>query len=375
VSPEKAKNDVQEWLQAHNFNTSLIEWDGKTLIAGTDVGQPDIVFVDESYGKQVGSIADYVAANYQNTLVVLMGECVPESVLLPGSFVTQVQPGNEVHLQNLYSLINQEKIPETQYSNERYTILVVDDNETNLQSAEIALQSFGHSVRTVSSGQEALRAMQEGHIDLVFMDMHMPGLSGIEVSKVYAAESKTPIPIVMLTADVTKAATADADTAEIAGFLTKPIKPSEMQLAVERYVRSDGDKPTSNDAAPQHRIFKMMASHSFTRENYIELYNSGVSVSDLDGLVGKFVEDAHDIVGRLQLSASAGDMVGVNGLLHKLKGSGAAMHIDGLLAIVDYYQDLSDEGRCIAIMEDVEALNRAITFIAGEIRRYIGELD
>ena len=87
------------------------------------------------------------------------------------------------------------------------------------------------------------------------------------------------------------------------------------------------------------------------------------------------IEDADGIIDQLQLAAAEGDVAGLKRHLHKLKGSGAAMHIDGLMVVVDYYQDLSEENRCKAIMEDLDALKRAIIFIADEIGRYIRELD
>jgi two-component system, sensor histidine kinase RpfC len=375
VSPKKARNDVREWLQVHHFSTELIEWDGEKPGADIDAGQSEITFIDASYGKQVASIADHIAATCENTLVVLIGDRVPEGVDLPGSFVTRVEPGNGVHLQNLYSLIDREEIAEVHPANTGFAILVVDDNETNLQSAEIALESFGHTVRTVSSGREALVVMREEQFDLAFIDMHMPGFSGLDVAKAYAAESKSQLPIVMLTADVTKAASTDAEIPEIAGFLTKPIRPSELQLAVERYVREGSNRTASGSAGSHSQVSNVMASPSFSKENYLELLNSGVGAWKIDGLVQKFVDDANGIVDQLQRSAEAGAATRVKRLLHKLKGSAAAMHIDGLLVIVGRYQEISEESLCKVIAEESHVLKRAITTNADEIRRFVHELD
>ncbi len=306
----------------------------------------------------------------------------------PAALRRRIDPGNrcsrqygwvveifEQTSQNLYSLIDLGGSAITEPSRIAYKILVVDDNETNLQSAEIALESFGHSVRTARSGHEGLTEMRREDFDLVFIDMHMPGLSGLEVSKAYGSSSKRRAPIVMLTADATRAASADAEIPEIAGFLTKPIKPSELQLAVERYARTGRTKTDFENTESQHWISDVMLQHSFSRENYVELLSSGVGALALGKLIDKFVDDANTILDQMKRRAETGDAAGSKRLLHKLKGSAAAMHIDGLLAIVDHYQRLDDNRLCESLLEDVNVLKRSIGDVATEIRRFITEND
>lgn len=375
VSPTSDPGDLKTWLQDRNIEAAIAEWNGTNLIANYDFRQPDFVLINETDCDEIERIAASVAVNFENTLAVLVGSSSPDRIELPGGFVTRIELGNDAHLDNLYSLVDRDQVSRSDASVPGYTILVVDDNETNLQSAEIALQSYGHSVRTANGGHEALRAMRQEDFDLVFMDMHMPEFSGVDVSRAFAEESTNPVPIVMLTADVTKSASIDADIPEIVGFLTKPIKPSELQLAVERYVDADRNRSRSDETVMQHRLMRIMESGSFSKENYIELHNSGVSQGSLDGLVGRFVDDSFSIIGELQRHVESGDVEKIKGLLHKLRGSGGAMHIAGLVMIIEHYQRLDNEALIKALSDDIEILKRSITFVTGEIRRFIRELD
>ncbi|MBF0206207.1 MAG: response regulator [Oligoflexia bacterium] len=62
-------------------------------------------------------------------------------------------------------------------------ILVVEDNEANKKLLRLMLQRVGHEVDTVSSGKEALTALEKKRYDLVFMDVTMPEMDGFETTK------------------------------------------------------------------------------------------------------------------------------------------------------------------------------------------------
>ena len=63
------------------------------------------------------------------------------------------------------------------------TILVVDDDAMNLRMAEVMLRKKGYDVKKAASGQEAMALLQEEMVDLVFLDVEMPGVDGIYAGK------------------------------------------------------------------------------------------------------------------------------------------------------------------------------------------------
>ncbi len=112
------------------------------------------------------------------------------------------------------------------------SILVVDDNQSNLQMIAKLLSNAGYKVSLAQSGEEALKAVKSKMPDLILLDLVMPDMDGIEVCKKLKNSSKTHhIPIIFCTGnaelkDIEKCFDAGGDD-----FTTKPI---ESHLVLNR---------------------------------------------------------------------------------------------------------------------------------------------
>jgi two-component system, sensor histidine kinase RpfC len=104
-------------------------------------------------------------------------------------------------------------------------LLVADDQPANLTVLRKMLEKAGHQVRSVISGDEALTAIENNRFDAVIIDLHMPGISGIDAIKqarvMQAGSERTPF--LVLSADATADTMRDAERAGARAFLTKPI--------------------------------------------------------------------------------------------------------------------------------------------------------
>ena len=128
-------------------------------------------------------------------------------------------------------------------------ILVVDDEEDILELVKHHLVREGYRVVCAETGEKALTRAREASIDLIVLDLMLPGMDGLEITKVLKSDSKTRhIPIVMLTA---KGEEADIVTGlELGGddYITKPFSPRVLLARVKAMLRRH-PRETDDDTA------------------------------------------------------------------------------------------------------------------------------
>jgi len=107
-------------------------------------------------------------------------------------------------------------------------VLVVDDDPVVRKSFDRVLSSKGYAVITAENGEEALRKLNEEKYDLVYTDIRMPGMSGLEVAEEVKAR-KPWTPVVIITGYGTDEAETRAKAAGIASFLHKPLSPKMIE--------------------------------------------------------------------------------------------------------------------------------------------------
>lgn len=129
-------------------------------------------------------------------------------------------------------------------------VLVAEDNAVNQKVLVRLLEKQGHEVEVAADGMEALRLATSKHFDLVLMDVQMPSLDGLEVTRLireFEAESGNQrAPILMLTAaamagDRDKGIAAGAD-----GYIAKPVSLPQLVKSIEQIIRSQGKEPSSS---------------------------------------------------------------------------------------------------------------------------------
>ena len=118
----------------------------------------------------------------------------------------------------------------------RLRILLAEDNPINARLMRELLNRGGHSITEVSSGEDAIAALENSAFDILFTDIHMPGMDGIEATRrirsVEISTGRASIPIVALTADVLDAGRQACQDAGMDGFLSKPISPAELDRMI-----------------------------------------------------------------------------------------------------------------------------------------------
>lgn len=121
------------------------------------------------------------------------------------------------------------------------TILIVEDEREILSFLEPELRYEGYATRTAPNGEEALRLFAQGGVDLVLLDILLPGMSGIEVLRRIRRESD--VPVIMLTA---RSATYDKVSALDQGaddYLVKPFEIEELLARMRAVLRKRKQLP------------------------------------------------------------------------------------------------------------------------------------
>jgi two-component system cell cycle response regulator DivK len=103
-------------------------------------------------------------------------------------------------------------------------ILVVDDNPTNMRLVTFLLEKRGYLVRAAANACEALALLPKFRARLILMDLEMPGMDGVELTRRLKADPATrAVLVVALTACAMKGDEDEARAAGCDGYLTKPI--------------------------------------------------------------------------------------------------------------------------------------------------------
>ncbi len=118
-------------------------------------------------------------------------------------------------------------------------ILIVDDNSINITIAQVLLEADGHVVQAASSGQEALQLVPAFKPDLILMDIQMPGMDGLEVTRLLKADQATrDIRIVAFTAFAMQGDEAKLLAAGCDAYLSKPIDVKRFGMQVRAFLGS-----------------------------------------------------------------------------------------------------------------------------------------
>jgi CheY-like chemotaxis protein len=118
-------------------------------------------------------------------------------------------------------------------------ILIVDDNPTNIKLLEFILQARGYEVRVAGSAEEALTSIADRKPRLILMDIQLPGVDGLTLTRHLKADPATKdISIIAATAYAMKGDEERALAAGCDGYLTKPIDTRKLPSDIARFLAS-----------------------------------------------------------------------------------------------------------------------------------------
>lgn len=118
------------------------------------------------------------------------------------------------------------------------TIMIVDDKENNVRLLECFLLPYDYRVIKAYDGRQALQLLEEAAVDLIFLDIVMPGLNGFDVLKIIKGNEKNRfIPVILLTAVTSKQNRIKGLELGADDFISKPFDSSELLARTKSLLR------------------------------------------------------------------------------------------------------------------------------------------
>ena len=129
-------------------------------------------------------------------------------------------------------------------------ILVVEDEEDILELVRYNLSREGYQVLCVTSGEEVLKRTGSEALDLIVLDLMLPGIDGLEVTKILKNDPKTQdIPIIMLTAKGEEADIVSGLELGADDYITKPFSPRILIARIRAVLRRKTEKALMDDTS------------------------------------------------------------------------------------------------------------------------------
>lgn len=206
-------------------------------------------------------------------------------------------------------------------------VLLAEDNKVNQEMLAMFLRKMGAAVDTADDGKDAVAQALATTYDVIYMDMQMPVMSGIDATKALRRQGYTG-PVVALTANATHEDRALCMAAGCNDFLTKPVNRDRLYDLTARYL-----------AVAEHVAAPEMAIQSRLLQ----------AEPDLSDLVEKFVLDLPAVLDELRQLSEAQDWPTLRHKVHDLKGMGGTFGYPDLseLAAKLEFQLINQDGQAV----------------------------
>lgn len=210
-------------------------------------------------------------------------------------------------------------------------VLIADDVKQNLEMMQLLLVQKGHQVVLVEDGQAAITAGTQGGWDIILMDIHMSGMSGLAATREIRAHEAAVgrhTPIVALTAAVLPDDRAAALAAGMDGFVCKPVDIDALDAEINRLTGSPGGAWTAGRVDAGHNdipdldAVAGLARWGGKREVYVlSLTTFMESYANTGTILGGYL--------------AKGDFAEIASLAHKIRGAAANLGLDRLAQRLD----------------------------------------
>lgn len=232
-------------------------------------------------------------------------------------------------------------------------ILLAEDNVVNQKVASRMLSKLGYRSDVVANGNEVIEAVSKIKYDLIFMDVHMPEMDGLEASikinKMFLPE-KRPI-IIAMTANAMQGDREACIEAGMDDYLSKPVRIEELQACLDKW----GTKIIAHRGNVLERLKKEKLNTKIINEDKIPFLEELQEEDDLlffIELIDIYLNETPQNIQKVFDAVSRKDLSALSFYAHKLKGASVSLGIEEVNKIAEELENLGKS----ETIEDAEEL-------------------
>ncbi len=256
-------------------------------------------------------------------------------------------------------------------------ILLVDDNTTNQKLGVRLLQRLGYRADVAGNGLEALTAVQRQPYDVVFMDVQMPVMDGLEATRRIRQTLPLQPYVVATTADVLMDERSTCKAAGMDDFLVKPIRVKALIETLERAAENRSDLPIAASPGPGVQEQPEAAVNSTSlQETAVDAAAlarlqemMGGEPAYLHELIDGFLAEAPQLINQMERGLAAEDAVIVRLAAHSLKTNAADFGAARLHALSVQIESLAKAETLGQVPEALASLRDAYEAVAAHLQR------
>ncbi|HEV2394884.1 MAG TPA: response regulator [Verrucomicrobiae bacterium] len=270
--------------------------------------------------------------------------------------------------------VTQPKLDPTLASRLPLRVLLCDDNAINQKVSLRLLQQMGYKADVAANGLEALAALDRQAYDLIFMDVMMPEMSGLEATGIIRQRQReksrfpnyknSPI-IVAMTANAMQGDREKCIEAGMDDYIAKPVRPEDVRGIVERWGAQVGRKEATEMGLPEAPAAPPLALEQEPPDMDSEdapvdmqrlLEFTDGSPDNLRELAGMYIEQTQEQLEQLAVAVETSDASEIRRLAHSCAGASATCGVRRLVLLL---RELERQGREAKLVNPAELCHQA----------------
>ncbi len=256
-----------------------------------------------------------------------------------------------------------------------WSLLLVEDEDINRKVVAELLQSEGYQVTTASGGNEAIGLIEQINFDVVLMDLHMPGMDGLQTTEqIQRLQEKNDekLKIIAFTGDVMETVEEDCRKAGMDGIISKPIQIDVLNKTISSVMDSKKrsgsfEKAGENTSEGQEDLLLNQA--------YLDILFNKIKLEKLSSVVAIFFSSGKNMLDELEQFHLSNDMDGLRETSHRISGMAKHLGLDKLGELAGEIQQQAMLGDKASINQLVEEIQSVFANSSDSLELYMSKIS